>query len=906
MPKNTIIPAAGGPAPVPPVAEQSIRFDRTRGTNLRGYSPGGGSEDTWSISCWVKRTGDINTVQTLFESRIDVNNLMRVYFDSSNRLNYETTVGGVVVSENRTARFFLDVTNWFHLLLTFNASSQIRWDINGYLFPGIQQLVIATPGDGVGFSWLKAGTEHFIGSNALAADHFSGLMADLHVVAGLTLLATDFGAFDANGTWNRIPYVGGHGAEGFNLSFGRTIDLGEDFSGNNNDFTVHTNGAPLGADQFDDFMERNYATIDVRDHRTIGTVDNGALDLSAAGNGRVTMRPPANSGVWYYEKDGVAVLFDTGVSGEFDPLLIGAGGGSSFNFGQLPFVDVGPMGGELTVNSNNLPAVSINNARDEFAAVESIGVVADPQVITGPGSAGLQFDLEHNAIAHRTDMVWAKNMSSGAVGHFLSHRLRLGAQVPINSIGVEETVNARGVITDLPDPGPGFEVTDGATDNLNFNEVGNIYSAVSWHINNYAQNLIIVASGDDAEEEASGGGLGNTDINSSDLELVNEGGGPLQEVGLRWRNLRIPQGAEILTARIQFEADDTSLGAQDMLIFTEDVDDAPIFIDGAANFNISGRTKATPGIAWSPPDWLTVQDRIAAQLTPDISARVQDVVDRGGWTPGNSLVAILTEDSAGSQVEEREAESFDAIVPVTRNTAMLQVAWRESVNESGMSLFTYVGSGKNAQVMHGLNAVPEFYVVRKVNDTGEWRVYHSLIQSALPAPEDGHLVMNNGNAANNTAASWNDTAPDSVFLTVGTASSVNAHEDEYIGFAMKSVEGFSKAFRYVGNGSTNGPLVYCGFKPRMVLIKRTDASDDWFFIHRVMGVGVSTGNAQFNQMGQNMFLNTFGNATNDDNINVYSSGFKVTDTPSELNTNLAEYVGIAFAEAAIQNAKAAP
>ena len=93
-------------------------------------------------------------------------------------------------------------------------------------------------------------------------------------------------------------------------------------------------------------MERNYATIDVRDHRTIGLVTNGALDLSAAGNGRVTMRPPANSGVWYYEKDGVAVLFDTGVSGEFDPLLIGAGGGSSFNFGQLPFVDVGPMGGE--------------------------------------------------------------------------------------------------------------------------------------------------------------------------------------------------------------------------------------------------------------------------------------------------------------------------------------------------------------------------------------------------------------------------------------------------------------------------------------------------------------------------------------------------------------------------------
>jgi hypothetical protein len=901
MPKNTIIPAAGGPGPVPPVPEQSIRFDLGRATNLRGYSPLLASSDSWSISVWVKRTGNLNVLQTLFESRIDVNNKMRVYFDSFNRLNYETTVGAVVVSENRTARLFLDVTNWFHLLLTFNANTQIRWDINGYLWPGIQQLVIATPGDGVGFSWFAAGVEHFIGSNALNTDNFSGLMSDLHVTEGVKV-ATDFGAFDANGTWNRIPYAGVYGAQGFNLSFGRTVDLGEDFSGNANDFTVHTNAAPAGADQFDDFMERNYATIDVRDPRTIGLVDNGALDLGALGNGRVTMRPPANSGVWYYEKNGTAVTFDTGVSGEFDPLLLGDAPGASFNFGQLPFADVGPGGGELTVNSNNLPAVTINNARDEFAAVEYNGSVADPRVVTGPGSAGLQFDLEHNAIQHRTDLVWAKNQSSGAVGHFQSHRLRLGAQLPINATGAEETVNANGVITDLPDPGPGFEVTDGVTNNLNFNEFGNIYSAVSWHINNYAQNLIIIATDDDAEEEADGAGLGNTDVTSSDLEMVNEGGGPLQEVGMRWQNLLIPQAAEILAARIQFEANDTNTGVDDMFIFTEDIDDAPVFVAGAANFNISGRTKTTPGIAWSPPDWPILQDRAAPQLTPDISARVQDVVDRVGWAPGNSLVAIVTEDSGGTQVEEREAESFTG----TGNTAMLQVAWRESANENGMSLFTYVGVGKNAQVMHGLNAVPEFVAVKRATASSNWQIYHSLIQAALPAPEDGFLSFNNDSAAVDAVTVWNDTAPDATFLSVGTASAINALGDEYVGFAMKSVEGFSKAFRYVGNGGTSGPLVYCGFKPRMVLIKRADGVGDWFFIHRVMGAGVQTSNAQFNQMGQNMLLNTFGAALNDDNINVYSSGFKITDTNVVINVNLAEYVGIAFAEAAIQNAKAAP
>ncbi len=895
MPKNVIIPAAGGPGVVPPIPEQSIRFDRTRATNLRGYSPLGGSEDSWSISCWIKRTGDLNTVQTLFESRINATNLMRVYFDSLNRLNYETTVGGVVVSENRTFRLFLDVTNWFHLLLTFNANTQIRWDVNGYLYPGVQQLVIATPGDGVGFSWLKAGTEHFIGSNALNADNFSGLMSDLQVTEG-TKVATDFGAFDANGTWNRIPFAGVYGAQGFNLSFGRTVDLGEDFSGNANDFTVHTNGG--STDQFDDFMERNYATIDVRDHRTIGLVTEGALDLGAFGNGRVTMRPPANSGVWYYEKNGTAVLFDTGVSGEFDPLLLGDAPGASFNFGQLPFADVGPMGGELTVNSNNLPAVTINNARDLFAAVEYNGSAVDPRVVTGPGSAGLQFDLEHNAIDHRSDMVWVKNQSNLTVGHFLSQRLRLGAHVPISVAGPEETVNAEGVITDLPDPGPGFEVTDGATDNLNFNEFGNSYTALSWHVEEYALNIPVSQSSDDGDERSD---TGDTDIVGSRLEL-QQGGQP-SLIGVRFQNVRIPKDATILEARVQFTSQAPRLNVPaNYEVFCEDIDNAPIIVAGVGNFNISGRTLTSASTIWDVPPWVIAGDRLDAERTTDFATSVEEVVARAGWASGNSLMVIVQLASGGAD-ENRRASAFDDNGTV--DAPELRVRWREATPAPGVSLFEYTGLGFARNVMHGLSVVPEFIAVKRVvGASSSWRNYVGTIVSA-GAPEDGHVVFDT-DAAYLASAVWDNTAPGASLFRVGATADINALDDVYAGFAMVSVEGFSKVFRYVGNGATGGPLVYCGFKPRMIVIKRADGVGSWFYTQRVMGAGVANANAQFNQVGSNMFLNTFVNALNDDNINVYSSGFKITDTNVSTNVNLAEYVGIAFAEAAIQNAKASP
>ncbi len=893
MPKNTIIPAQGGDTAIPPVPEQSIRFDQTRGTNLRGYTPAASTDiNQWTVSCWVKLTGDLTTVRTLWEARIDASNLTRLTIDATGRIHFEAIIAGTTEGQLRSSRNLRDVSGWVHIHLRFVSGSTLALSVNGYPWNNFDLIPqFFTPG---AWAWMSSAAEHFIGSNGLDADNFSGQMAECICASGLNVAVTSFGSFNANGVWTRSAYAGGFGSFGFNLTFGRTLDLGEDFSGNANDFTVHTNGS--SADQFADWMERNYCTLDVNDERSTGTIDDGALEV-AAGNAAVTMRP--DFGVWYYEVNGVATVWDTGVSGQFDPIFAGP---SSLNFGQFPFVDVGPGGGELTVNSNNFPAIGTANARDYVAAIEWTGLAPDLRTIAiGDGQSTI-YDIEYKDIIHRTDLVWAKKAGPPGTNWFQAHRLRPAAQVPINTVGAEETANANGLITDLdPAGGVGFEVDAGVTDNDNFNDFGNVYNCLSLHARNYAQNVQINAGDDDAEEEASGPGLGNVDTGSSDIEMVKEGGtGPFQEVGLRFNNLLIPQASTILVARMQFETDDTNTGTNDVLIFCEDIDNAPTFVDGVANFDISGRTKTTGKQAWSPADWPVIGDRTPIQRTPDMLPPVQEVIDRGGWTPGNSLAVIVVEDPAGSQVQEREAEAFG----FGGNPAELQVAWRSpgAEAESGVSLFTYEGIGKARDVMHGNPSVPDLIALKNLGGN-DWAVYNSAIVTA-GAPEDGRLSFNNDNAYT-ASADWDNTAPDGTFFRVGTPNRVNEAGIEFAGFTIANLPGFSKVFRYVGNNNISGPEVYLGFKPRFVVVKRTGAAANWVTMLKVTRI-ISAQSNQQNLMESQGFLNTTDNFFQNIGIDAYANGFKVRDLDATVNAAGAEYVGFAFAEAAFQLAKGSP
>jgi hypothetical protein len=150
--------------------------------------------------------------------------------------------------------------------------------------------------------------------------------------------------------------------------------------------------------------------------------------------------------------------------------------------------------------------------------------------------------------------------------------------------------------------------------------------------------LVALLSGgaDDGEEIV---GSGAVTLTSTDLDLVTDAGAPLV-VGLRYPGIEIPQGAKIERAYLQFQANEIDAGPASLRIEAEAADDSTPL--STAPFDLSARSRTTTWAGWSPPAWLRVYQRKAAQRTADLSGVMQEVVDRGGWTSGSAMTFLLT------------------------------------------------------------------------------------------------------------------------------------------------------------------------------------------------------------------------------------------------------------------------
>lgn len=157
----------------------------------------------------------------------------------------------------------------------------------------------------------------------------------------------------------------------------------------------------------------------------------------------------------------------------------------------------------------------------------------------------------------------------------------------------------------------------------------------------------IFSSTDDAEENS----VGEISLTSSDLELGQEEG-THQIIGLRFIDLDIPQGAEIISAHIQFAVDQiNNLNPCILKLYGQGDDNPTAFIDTIGN--ISNRTSTNASVEWSPADWIKRGDQGEAQLSPNISTILQEIVNRPGFSSNSAIVLMI--DGSG----RRTAESFD-------------------------------------------------------------------------------------------------------------------------------------------------------------------------------------------------------------------------------------------------------
>jgi len=156
-----------------------------------------------------------------------------------------------------------------------------------------------------------------------------------------------------------------------------------------------------------------------------------------------------------------------------------------------------------------------------------------------------------------------------------------------------------------------------------------------------------ISSGADDVEERETGRLQSTSV---DLEMVYDWFAN-QVVGLRFQNVDIPAGSNIVEAFIQFQADETNDEATSLTIRGIDSDDAAVWLADSAD--VSSRTATSAVVDWSPAPWTTTGASGDAERTPDISSLVQEIVARDGWQAGNAMAFSLR----GSG--ERVADSYE-------------------------------------------------------------------------------------------------------------------------------------------------------------------------------------------------------------------------------------------------------
>jgi hypothetical protein len=142
---------------------------------------------------------------------------------------------------------------------------------------------------------------------------------------------------------------------------------------------------------------------------------------------------------------------------------------------------------------------------------------------------------------------------------------------------------------------------------------------------------------------------------------------------------------------------------------------------------------------------------------------------------------------------------------------------------AGFSIISYTGNGTaGSTIGHGLNAVPEFVICKRRDSAEDWWVGHvspGWAQGAyLQAPD----------AFASLSGFWNSTAPTSSAITLGTYPNTNT--GTYICYAFASVAGYSLVSSYQANGSDDGTFVYCGFRPKFIIIKGADYSTDWLMV----------------------------------------------------------------------------
>jgi hypothetical protein len=330
----------------------------------------------------------------------------------------------------------------------------------------------------------------------------------------------------------------------------------------------------------------------------------------------------------------------------------------------------------------------------------------------------------------------------------------------------------------------------------------------------------------------------------------------------------------------------------------------PTIADGSTAMDVAlytgnGSTQTISGLNFSPDlVWIksrsNTQDHYVFDFIRD--SGILRTNTTGAETTGTDFIdynsdGFVSKNGLSSNGYTYAAWCWDAGSSTVTNTQGSITSQVRANPGAGFSVVTYTGNGTaGATVGHGLGVAPQFVISKRRDAAEDWWVGH-----VSPGWTQGaYLQVTDAFAA--LIGFWNNTAPTSSVVTLGTYPNTNT--GTYVMYCFAPVAGYSSFGSYTGNGSADGPFVYTGFRPRWVLFKCSSDSNSWQILDAERD--------SYNEATKGLFpnLNIAEISNGDYDLDLLSNGVKIRTSDIFFNGSGKTYIYAAFAEHPFATARA--
>jgi hypothetical protein len=285
------------------------------------------------------------------------------------------------------------------------------------------------------------------------------------------------------------------------------------------------------------------------------------------------------------------------------------------------------------------------------------------------------------------------------------------------------------------------------------------------------------------------------------------------------------------------------------------------------------------------PDFVWIKSRSAATG----HALFNSVTGVGKYLSSNATTGETTDVNSLIQFNKNGFLLGNAAIVNTSAATYVASAWKKGVTQ-GFDIVTYTGDGNaNRLLSHSLGAMPAMIIVKARNASitgGAWPVWHKSIANSntlyLDQNYGSSTYVNRFDPTGFSQTQWK------TGTNGGAGSELNSSGNTHIAYLFAEIAGFSKFGSYTG--STSLPFVYLGFRPKYVLIKRTDTTGDW----QILDSSRSQYNTADARVWADLSLAEVSNTGG--NTDFLSNGFKIRNSNGDDNTAGGTYIYAAFAE----------